>query len=293
MSHFRNVVNDGSNRPPRLRMQYNAWALTNLPRGGEKWTVDQQLDQVRQAGFTGFEATAGNEAEADELAGKLQQRGLEIGFAAFATTPDDLKQPIQLALRMKAQYLTAQVNGPLMMSVAEIADTLVQMHNRVTEAGLPFFVETHRGRVTQDLQRTVQLLARAPQLRLTGDFSHYVVAGDYGGVWPAEVIDAFGLIASRCGNWHGRIGNGQQVQNDIGDGGGAMARQFVALWRDGFAAWLKEARPGDVLPFCCELGPPPYSIVDLDGGEISDRWGQSLVVKRLAEDAWRQATHQV
>jgi hypothetical protein len=53
--------------------------------------------------------------------------------------------------------------------------------------------------------------------------------------------------------------------------------------------WLEKAHAGDVLPFCSELGPPPYAITDPTGREISDRWEQSLVIKRLAEEAWHDA----
>jgi hypothetical protein len=37
------------------------------------------------------------------------------------------------------------------------------------------------------------------------------------------------------------------------------------------------------------LGPAPYAVADLSGRELSDRWQQSLVVKRLAEEAWADA----
>ncbi|MBI3923502.1 MAG: sugar phosphate isomerase/epimerase, partial [Armatimonadetes bacterium] len=53
--------------------------------------------------------------------------------------------------------------------------------------------------------------------------------------------------------------------------------------------WLKEAGPGDVFPFTSELGPPRYAITLPDGSEFSDRWEQSLVIKRLAEQAWAKA----
>ena len=49
------------------------------------------------------------------------------------------------------------------------------------------------------------------------------------------------------------------------------------------------ARPGDVLPFASELGPPRYAITLPDGREFSDRWEQSLVMKKLAEQAWERA----
>jgi hypothetical protein len=35
---------------------------------------------------------------------------------------------------------------------------------------------------------------------------------------------------------------------------------------------------------------PAYAIVDPSGREISDRWEQSLVMKRLAEQAWTLAS---
>ena len=51
----------------------------------------------------------------------------------------------------------------------------------------------------------------------------------------------------------------------------------------------KDAGPGDVFPFASELGPPRYAITLPDGREFSDRWEQSLVMKRLAEQAWEKA----
>ena len=79
------------------------------------------------------------------------------------------------------------------------------------------------------------------------------------------------------------------MQNDIGDGRGELAQQFKKLWSMGMATWLKKSQPGDVLPFTCELGPTPYAITDLSGREISDRWEQSLIIRRLAEEAWSDA----
>jgi hypothetical protein len=54
-------------------------------------------------------------------------------------------------------------------------------------------------------------------------------------------------------------------------------------------AWQQDAQPGDVFPFASELGPPRYAITLPNGDEFSDRWEQSLVMKRLAEQAWARA----
>src|ERR1700722_3758806 len=139
---FRNVVNDGTSNPPRLRTQYNMWAFIGLPRDGKEWTVPERLDNLVAMGFTGFEAHANTEAEVDELGGMLRDRGLGIGFQAYPWKADDLLPSIELAHRIRADYLTAQVFGSLKSS-PEIADVLEEMFELVNDAGWPFFVETH------------------------------------------------------------------------------------------------------------------------------------------------------
>jgi hypothetical protein len=89
---------------------------------------------------------------------------------------------------------------------------------------------------------------------------------------------------------HDRIPNGEQVQVNVGDGTGRLQQVYVKIGAQGMRAWLNDARPGDALPFASELGPPSYAIVDPAGREISDRWEQSLVMKRLAEQAWEVAS---
>jgi len=269
-------------------MQFNLWSMIGLGEGGREWTLDEKLDRIRDAGYSGFEASPRSIDEAEDLAGRLVARGLEVGLAAIIREPDELPPVLDMARRMEAGYVSLQVLGAL-MTAPMIVRRLKKMYRLANSAGLPLFIETHRGRVTQDLLRTLKMIDRLDRLRFTGDFSHYVVAGEMGGEWNEETWRAFERIAKRCGNWHGRIGNGEQVQNDVGDGRGAQAQRFKRLWSMGMAHWLAAARPGDVLPFCVELGPPPYSIQDLDGREISDRWAQAAVIRRLAEEAWAEA----
>jgi hypothetical protein len=102
-------------------------------------------------------------------------------------------------------------------------------------------------------------------------------------------------IIERVAHVHGRISNGEQIQVDVGDGSdqsvGSPAGFFKQIWTECFKAWRKTARNGDIMPFSSELGPPRYAITTPDGQEISDRWGQSLVMKKLAEEAWAASEH--
>ena len=96
-------------------------------------------------------------------------------------------------------------------------------------------------------------------------------------------------VLQRVSHLHGRISNGEQAQVDVGDGSGDTAQFFVRLWTRAMSYWRKDAGPGDVFPFTSELGPPRYAMTTLDGKEFSDRWEQSLVMKKLAEQAWAQS----
>ncbi|HEX4054854.1 MAG TPA: hypothetical protein VHX86_11365 [Tepidisphaeraceae bacterium] len=259
---FRNVVNDGSSNPPRLRFQQ----CTSSMAGESQGSAPEFLNRMAGAGFSGFEAHCQSEQNADELAAMLRERGLAIGYSAVGAEADDLLAPLELAHRMRADYLSVRVTGSLKSS-PQIAHILKEMYDLVNDAGLPLFIETHGASVTQDLRRTVKVVKRFKKVRLTGDVSHYAAVGEFGPAWSEDVWDHFQRIADRSGNWHGRLGDDAASSE--------TAQQFKRLWTIGFGAWLKKARPGDVLPFCCE--------------SATGAWEHTLAIKGLAEEGWADA----
>src|ERR1700733_1923568 len=108
---FRNVINDGSDSAPRLRIQATAAWLTGLPRQGTPWALPEQLDQITGAGFGGFESGCNSDTEAQELSDALRQRGLAFGFCASAAGVDDLPPIIEMAQRSQADYISLQIPG--------------------------------------------------------------------------------------------------------------------------------------------------------------------------------------
>jgi hypothetical protein len=154
---------------------------------------------------------------------------------------------------------------------------------------LSFFVETHRNNYTENLPQTIALIERVPDIRFTADLSHFIVVGEFYGWKEERAVDRIMPVLERTAHMHGRISNGEQVQVDVGDGSGATAQFFVTLWSTAMKHWMKDAGPGDIFPFTSELGPPRYAITTPDGKEFSDRWEQSLIIKKLAEQAWERA----
>ncbi|MNI63156.1 hypothetical protein D3C73_1185080 [compost metagenome] len=127
-------------------------------------------------------------------------------------------------------------------------------------------------------------------LKLTIDFSHYVVAGELHTV-SEQAESLLQTLLTRTAGIHGRVSNGEQVQVNVGDNGEhVMVPHFLRWWKSGMNHWLANAQDGDEFTFLCELGPAPYAItLDEYAGrtkEISDRWTQSLWFAKTARALW-------
>ncbi len=219
----------------------------------------------------------------------MRAEGLRLALGHHPFTVQDTVKTVDRAKRLGADYIFAQPADAF--TLEEEAVALIRGgHTYASEQGVPYFLETHRNTCTETLPQTFRLLERLPDVRITADLSHFFVIGEFYG-WESERLpERLGPVLERVSSFHGRISNGEQVQVDVGDGSDRLPQVYVEIWAQGMRAWLRDARPGDVLSFASELGPPAYAIVDPSGHEISDRWEQSLVMKRLAEQAWERAT---
>jgi sugar phosphate isomerase/epimerase len=280
--------NDGSDNPPRMRLQHSLWSLRQLPMNGPvEWMLDEKFSRVKAAGFEAVECwlTDGDEREHREA---LDRHGLRLILGHRPFKLADIEATVKRAVRLGADFIFAQP-ATAFTPLSVVAEMIREGRKIANDNGLCLFVETHRNNFTENLPQTHQLIEADPEIRFTADLSHFVVVGEFYG-WEEEgAADHMMPVLERTSHMHGRIGNGEQVQIDVGDGTGQTAQFFVQLWAIAMRHWLKEAGPGDVFPFASELGPPRYAITLPDGKEFSDRWEQSLVMQRLAKQAWRKA----
>ncbi|MCW3096638.1 MAG: xylose isomerase protein [Chthonomonadaceae bacterium] len=281
--------NDGSDAPPRLRIQHSLWSLIKLPFNAPgEWTLAEKMQRVKAHGFEAVECWLSDNDEAEHRTA-LDREGLRLILGHRPFRIEDVQATVERAKRLRADFIFAQP-ADAFTPVEEVA-ALVQEGRRIANAeGLAFFVEIHRNNFTENLPQIKQLIERVPDIRFTADLSHLVVCGEFYGWEDERAVDRLMPVLERTSHMHGRISNGEAVQVDVGDGSNATAQFFVRLWATAMTHWLQGAGPGDVLPFASELGPPRYAITTPDGKEISDRWEQSLVMKRLAEQAWAIAT---
>lgn len=281
--------NDGSNNPPRLRVQQSMWAMIGLPmNAGDEWSLDEKCRRVKEAGFEALECWLGenNEKETKEA---LDKHGLRLVLGHRPFSVEDIKATVDRAVRLRADFVFAQP-ADAFTPADRVAAMVKEGRKLANDHGITFFVETHRNNFTENLPQTKQLIDLVPDIRITGDLSHFVVGGEFYG-WEGEgAVDRMMPVLARISHLHGRISNGEAVQVDVGDGTNDTAQFFVRLWSTAMKHWLNGAGPGDVFPFTSELGPPRYAITTPDGKEFSDRWQQALVMKKLAEQAWNKAS---
>ncbi len=135
--------------------------------------------------------------------------------------------------------------------------------------------------------RTVEFVRQIPEIRFNGDFSHWYTGQEmvYGGfdrqapVHPASPLREFVSYtaasaipaACRCAS------NLEQDPEPV------YVTHFRQLWTASFITVPASSR--------LSCSPPSiyYARTLPDGTEESDRWQQSLVLKRIAEGCWEDA----
>ena len=279
--------NEGGPGRPRLRVQHSLWSLRALPMNLPEWTLDEKFSRVKAAGFEAVECWLTDESEREHKEA-LDRHGLRLVLGHRPFSVDETRQTVERAVRLGADFVFAQP-ADAFTPLNEVVTIIQEGRKMAADSGFPYFVETHRNNYTENLPQTLQLIDAVPDIRFTADLSHFVVVGEFYGWEEERAADRLMPVLGRTSHMHGRVSNGEQVQVDVGDGSDQTARFFVELWSTAMRHWLKAAGTGDVFPFASELGPPRYAITLPDGREFSDRWEQSLVMKRLAEEAWARA----
>ena len=285
-------INTGS---PQLDVQMSWWGMNGICHAnhGKAWDLEAKLSFIAEAGFDGINAFIPEPDQAGEWKRLLDQYQLKLSVNAYPKKAEDMVEFLKKlrAYEGTVQYVNTQVLTPFVIG-AEAEKLLYDIDRLAKDAGIRVFIETHRGTITQDLLRTVQYINTLPSLRLTIDFSHYVVAGEMRTI-SEEAEALLQALLTRTSCIHARVSNGEQVQVNVGENGEhPMLEHFERWWESGMKLWLKRAGSEEHFPFVCELGPPPYAItIDECGAqteEISDRWAQSLLFADKARTIWKR-----
>ena len=272
----------------RLLVYQSLWAMEQRRPDAFEWSLEKKLDMIREAGFDGAGVRFFDRAYAREVAQMLRGWGLTWQAQCYPRTVDDLQPVLEHVAEFGADHLNLQADVRP-HSVAECVPLIEGWRRLAEEARVPLHFETHRDRMTTDLYFTLRLLDRFPDLRLTGDLSHYVVGREF--AWPIseENHRLMHRIIDNCWGFHGRVASREQIQVQI-----SFAHQrdwldlFMGWWERGIRQWRRRAPRDAVLTFLCEMGPKEYAMTGPDGYELSDRWQEAQMLMRLVCELWRR-----
>lgn len=270
----------------RLLILQSLWAMEPARPDEPDPSPEHKVERIAAAGFDGVSVDCVDPALVEKVALAALANGLVVEGQAIPASAKELQQAFAMAATHGLRHLVVQPNVRL-RSVAEAADVLASWRMLAMEAGVPILIETHRGRLTNDLPFTLALLDRDPAIRLLADLSHYVAGHSI--EWPVRPDDRAMIrrILERAWAFHGRVANSEHVQIELSFGPHRhWLDLFLDWWEEGFRNWRQRAIPGASLTFTCELGPRPYANVDARGHDTTDRWQEAILLARLVRARW-------
>lgn len=275
-------------RAEPLRCYVNWLALDELPEppGGF-------LRAIQGAGYDGIQLV---DTTPEGVGIEARSLGLDVCGSGRVNRPEDADAIARKARNEALECVTLHVGWGLEDDL-EMDRLIAAVLNAEAKYGLPLYPETHRATIFQDMWRTVRAIDRFPQLRFNCDFSHWYTGQEmvYGGF--ERKLTFIRPVIERGRFVHGRIGDPGSMQVQISDGHGEEPPHlghFRALWTAVFASFLEQAEAGENICFATELlGPRFFYARRFDGVEESDRWQQSLLLRRLARECFADAERSI
>lgn len=254
--------------------------------------ADGPVAAIHAAGYDGIQFI-----DPLDTAALAEARTLGLGVCGSqrVNVPAEAAPVAQAAADSGLECLTLHVGWGM-----ESDDEGARLIEAVLKAGarhrIPLYVETHRATLFQDMQRTVQFIARFPELRFNGDFSHWYTGSEmvYGGF--ENKLDYIQPVLDRVRFLHGRIGNPGCMQVVVAANDPAPhVAHFRTLWTRCFEAFLRDSSPQQpFITFSAELlAPNIYYARTFQGVEESDRWQQSLLLTQIARECFAEAQRNV
>jgi hypothetical protein len=238
----------------RLVAYRNLWGVE------DPW--DRAIPSLLDSGYEGIEAVLFTGAQHADMRRALKCRSFPFKGTIWTrgsgpTVAGHLRSfRLQLGKLLRTGATSINVMGGYDCWPADEADRYFEGALKSgMAAGIPVAHEIHRDTALYHPTAARRILKGFPELRLTCDFSHWVVACER---LIDDQLDLIRACASRADHVHMRIGTEEIPQ--IADIRAPEALPYIRAferWWD--IIWEQQLRHGDpVSTFCPEFGPPPY-----------------------------------
>src|ERR1700751_1141580 len=285
-------MNPGKQMPTsKLYHVANLWSMTDYPSAVSPWSLEEQLDAIKSAGFDGFTTQLG-----PNHAREAQKR--ELSVVGYFATGDETQFSDLLKSQKDAgaRHINVQPADHdttpdealrLTLRLLEEADRIGQIEPAV---------EVHRDTCTETPEKTYALADGYFQktgklLPMTWDFSHLSVVKHLS---PENYIDRLLIrpdLIRRSVQFHFRPFNGHHCQVPVTRGDGSLTREindWLPFVGSTMRTWLEgNAGPDHVLIVVPEMGPVRggYNLAHLPNS-----WEEAIRLRSLLEDVWHELT---
>lgn len=237
----------------RLSAFRHLWGLEGEP-------LERALPRIAGKGYAGIEVALQLMPDLDLLRREAADAGLAVKplLLLESASPGEQLAEYRTLLELASTFDPAGItvhSGRDWWPASDAVEFYRQAVAIESELDVVIGHETHRGRPLFTPWGTATLLEAVPELRLTCDFSHWVVVCER---IPEDQAAAILLAASRAVHLHTRVGydQGPQISDPRAPEWAATVaaheRWWTSVWDVQQAAGVAEAT------FTPELGPPPY-----------------------------------
>jgi hypothetical protein len=276
---------------PILRHIASLWSLREYPTAETPWSVDQQLDAIKTAGFDGVTGRI------DENIGKAaHQRELMVVGYVSSGNENEFQSLLQVQKAAGARHINVQLadHDTPTDEALRLVHLLISTSDRCGDIELS--VEVHRDTCTETPEKAYALADAYEAdtgrlLPITWDFSHFAVVKHLAPAdFSARLLSRPNLIQHSC-QFHFRPFNGHHCQVPVTQPDGQLSRELLA-WlpfaKDAFRLWLENNRESNreilVVP---EMG-PVSSGYNLE--QLPNSWEDAIRLRCILADLWRSLT---
>lgn len=231
-----------------LKMYKQLWGMTG--------SYEENIARIAEAGYDGVEALVPAPEDTARFRSLLEQYKLD--YIPMMYTDRDHKASFRERLLRATEFGPAKVNSHSAkdwMSEDELRDFFDYAQKVEQELGVTVAHETHRSRATYSAWSTAKLLREFPDMRLTADFSHWVVVSE---TLLEDQMDNVSLAMDRTVHIHARVGfrHGPQVPDPSAPEYASELQAHMAWWDE--ICRRHHARGESVVTMDPEFGPPGY-----------------------------------
>ena len=264
-----------------------------------KWEMwDDSVESfVKKAAGDGFEATEiyldTVREDPGEVAAVHNEHGVELigQILTAGSSPDEHISSLERQFERAVECRPVAINLHAGRDIFDF-DSNVSIFTRVIDLGrqmgIPVCVETHRGRPTYSAVETTRFLNALPDLRLTADFSHWMVVHESDLTDQPVNVDR---AIERTDHIHARVGyeEGPQITDPRAPEWQRHVRRHLDLWQRVVDHHLNAGSAR--LTITPEFGPPTYMhTLPHTNMPVADVWETNVYMKRLLSDWLRLDT---